>query len=62
MEQLLNHVSQSPNLYTIDRYPSFLSEKYAAKLVEMYALAIADYLKEKVGRNHYQEVCRYLRK
>ena len=61
-ERLLNLVGQSPNLYTIDKYASYLSEKYAAELVALYARAVSDYLKEKVGRDHYQEACRYLRR
>jgi uncharacterized Zn finger protein len=61
-ERLLNHISQSPNLYTIDKYAPHLSEKYAAELVALYAQAVSDYLKEKVGRDHYQEACRYLRR
>lgn len=62
MERLLNLLRQLPTLHTIEEYESRLAGQYPAELVELYAQTIADYLKENVGRNHYQEACRYLRR
>ncbi|WP_167599195.1 SWIM zinc finger domain-containing protein [Chlorobaculum sp. 24CR] len=62
MERLLSLVRQLPTLHTIEEYESRLAGQYSAELVELYAQAIADYLKANVGRNHYQEACRYLRR
>ena len=60
--RLLEFVRQTPNLHTVDKYESILAREYSAELVELYAQAITDYMKEKVGREHYQTACRYLRR
>jgi uncharacterized Zn finger protein len=61
-ERLLNLVRQVPNISVIAQYESNLAKEFSAELVELYAQAITDYLKEHVSRNHYQEACRYMRR
>ena len=61
-ERLLNLVRQAPNIPVIAQYESHLSKEYSAELVDLYAQAITEFLKEKVGRDHYQEACRYMRR
>lgn len=58
MERLLNLVRQVPLVSVIAQYEPHLAEAYSAELVELYAQAITDYLKDHVNRNHYQEACR----
>jgi hypothetical protein len=61
-ERLLNLVRQKPDLPTLDRYEPHLAKEYSAELVELYAKAITEFLKDHVNRNHYQEACRYMRR
>ncbi|HKJ31156.1 MAG TPA: SWIM zinc finger family protein [Balneolales bacterium] len=61
-DRLLELVKKSPNLYTIDHYEKYLSKKYPNEIVELYADGITGYLKNSVGRKHYQNACRYIRK
>ncbi|NTV98532.1 MAG: hypothetical protein HGA70_05155, partial [Chlorobiaceae bacterium] len=62
LDRLLQLVSASPDLNSLSQYEGVLAKKYPSELVSLYALAVAEYLKTKVGRNHYQHACRYLRR
>lgn len=60
--RLLELVKKSPDLNTIDHYEKYLSKHYANELVELYANGILKYMKNSMGRDHYQNACRYIRK
>lgn len=60
--RLMQLVMQHPSLHYIELYEKQLVKDYAPELAELYAHAIADYLKNSTGRNHYQHACRYLRR
>lgn len=62
LDRLLELVKASPSLNTIAQYEGVLAKIYPSELVNLYALAVAEYLKTNVGRNHYQHACRYLRR
>ncbi|ABL65180.1 hypothetical protein [Chlorobium phaeobacteroides] len=61
-ERLLELVCNSPDLRTIGKYETHLSGKYSAEVVDLYLNALLAYVKTNVGRNHYKEACRYLRR
>ena len=61
-DRLLELVKKSPDLNTIDLYEKFLSKNYANEIVELYANGIIKYMKNSMGRDHYQNACRYIRK
>ena len=60
--RLLENLSKSPDMHTIAQYETHLSKDYSAELIELYGRAVIDYLKNNVGRSHYQQACRYLRR
>ena len=60
--RLLELVKKSPDLSTIDCYKKYLSKDYPDELAELYADGVLKYMKESMGRNHYQNACRYLRR
>ncbi|MFA5300512.1 MAG: SWIM zinc finger family protein, partial [Lutibacter sp.] len=61
-ERLFELVKKSPNLSNIKHYEEYLSDNYANEIVELYAEAVIKYMANSMGRNHYQEACRYLRR
>ena len=60
--RLLELVKKSPDLNTIDHYEKYLSKHYANELIELYANGVLKYMKNSMGRDHYQNACRYIRK
>ena len=62
MERLLELVRKFPDLHTIGQYETHLAEKYTPEVVELYVNALLDYVKTNMGRTHYKEACRYLRR
>jgi uncharacterized Zn finger protein len=60
--RLLELVKKSPDLNTIDRYEKHLSKNYSKEIIELYANGILNYMKNSMGRDHYQNACRYIRK
>jgi len=62
MERLLELVRRFPDLQTIGQYETHLAEKYTPEVVELYVNALLASMKTNVGRTHYKEVCRYLRR
>jgi uncharacterized Zn finger protein len=61
-DRLLELVKKSPDLNTIDHYEKYLSKNYTNEIVELYANGITKYMKNSMGRDHYQNACRYIRK
>jgi uncharacterized Zn finger protein len=60
--RLLELVKKTPDLNTIDHYEKYLSKNYSDEIVELYANGITKYMKNSMGRDHYQNACRYIRK
>ena len=61
-DRLLELVKKMPDLNTIDHYEKYLSKHFANEVVELYANGILKYMKDSMGRDHYQNACRYIRK
>jgi uncharacterized Zn finger protein len=61
-DRLLELVKKSPSLNTIDRYEKYLSKNYSKEIIELYANGILNYMKNNMGRNHYQNACSYIQK
>ena len=61
-DRLLELVKKSPDLKTIDNYEKYLSKNYTNEIVELYANEILSYMENNMGRGHYQNACRYIRK
>ncbi len=62
MERLLELVRKFPDLQTIGQYETHLAKKYTPEVVELYVNALLEYMKTNLGRSHYKEACRYLRR
>ncbi len=60
--RLLELVAQNPSLPTIQKYEKHLSKHYAKEIVLLYRDEVVKYMENNVGRNHYQTVCKYLRR
>ena len=60
--RLLNLVSGTNHLPYIQHYEQYLAADYSAELAELYEKGISDFLKKNIGRNHYKEACRYMRR
>jgi hypothetical protein len=60
--RLLELVKKTSDLNTIEHYEKYLSKQYASEIAELYANAVIKYMKNSMGRNHYQNACRYLRR
>jgi len=61
-DRLLELVKKSPDLITIDHYEKHLSKQYTDEIVELYAAGILKYMENSMGRDHYKNACRYIRK
>ena len=61
-DRLLDLVKKSPDFMTLENYEKYLSGDYANELVNLYADAILKYMRNNMGREHYQSACRYIRK
>lgn len=61
-DKLLELVKKASDLNTIDYYEKYLSKNYSNEIVELYANGILQYMKNSIGRDHYQNACRYIRK
>ncbi len=60
--RLWEFVKESPNLETVKQYEPHLSKDYAPEIIAIYGKGVSLYMKEAVGRSHYQNACRYLRR
>ncbi|MDR2122264.1 MAG: hypothetical protein LBP34_03975 [Flavobacteriaceae bacterium] len=61
-DQLLELIRQHANFDRIAQAERYLDESYSEKLAILYNKLILAYLKRNIGRNHYQIVCRYIRR
>ena len=61
-DRLLDLVRQNPSFRYIEEFEKYLSPNYSLELISLYRDAIIKYMKDSVGRNHYQTVCKYLRR
>lgn len=55
-------VKRSPDFNTIDCYEKYLSKYYADEIVNLYTNAVIEYMRINMGRDHYQNACRYIRR
>ena len=60
--RLLDLVRGTRHLPYIQLYEQYLATDYSAELAELYEKGITDFLKVNIGRNHYKEACRYIRR
>lgn len=60
--RLWEMVKHDGNLSTIERYESYLTKDYSKDLAELYAERILQYMVNNVGRSHYMNACRYIRR
>ena len=61
-EQLWELVSEFTSLQYIEQYESYLSKRNPDRLAELYARCILEYMEYNMGRNHYENTCRFIRK
>lgn len=61
-DQLWVLVSELPFLQSIEQYETYFSKRYPERLSELYAKRILEYMDHNMGRDHYQNACRYIRK
>ena len=61
-DKLLNLLRQNTSLQNIEENEKHLSRDYTPELVQFYSEGITNYIKVNIGRNHYKEACRYLRR
>jgi len=61
-DRLFEVVKKNVSLPWLDTYSQYLSNDYANEISDMYQNALLDYMAKNMGRDHYQTVCRYLRK
>jgi hypothetical protein len=59
---LLAIVQKNVSLHAIDVYSHYLVKEFPSEVAELYQMAILKDMKVNVGRNHYQNACRYLRR
>ena len=60
--RLLKLVSETKHLPSIQHYEQYLATDYSTELAEIYEKGIPDFLIKNIGRNHYKEACRYVRR
>jgi len=60
--RLLELIKKNPSLNVIENYERYLSKDYPSELVKLYSDAITEYLKNNIGRKHYQIICKFLRR
>jgi len=61
-DRLFEVVKKNVSIPWLDTYSQYLSNDYANEISDMYQNALLDYMAKNMGRDHYQTVCRYLRK
>ena len=61
-DSLFGLLRKSPDFYRIESAEKYLADKYAVELADMYRRLIIGYLPAHIGRDHYQTVCRYIRR
>ena len=61
-DKLFKLLQKYPNFYRIEEAEKYLADKHAEELATMYRKLIIDYLPNNMGRDHYQMVCKYIRR
>lgn len=61
-EQLWDLVCEMPSLQSIEQYESYFSKRQPDDLAELYAKRVLEYMEHNMGRDHYQNACRYIRR
>ncbi|MDP6638377.1 MAG: SWIM zinc finger family protein [SAR324 cluster bacterium] len=61
-EKLLEILQQSPSLYKIENYESFLVDTYSVEIITLYAESVIPFLKINKDRKNYRYACRILKK
>jgi len=61
-EFLMTRLEEHPYLSTIQHYEASLSPHFPKRIAKLYASCILGNMEHQVGRNHYQEACRYIRR
>lgn len=61
-DRLLVYVQNAPDFCTIDTYVEYLIGDYSDEIIDLYAVAVKKYMEDNIGRGHYQNICRYIRR
>ena len=61
-DKLFDIVKKNASLDKLDSYEKYLMKDYAEEITDLYQTAILNYMVNNMGRDHYQNACRYLRK
>jgi len=61
-DKLLEQVKRHASLNSIEYYEKYLAQKFPDEVVELYAHGIIEYVECNVGRPHYKQACRFIRK
>jgi len=61
-DKLLECVKRHASLNSIEYYEKYLAQKFPDEVVELYAHGIIEYVECNVGRPHYKQACRFIRK
>lgn len=61
-DRLFLMLKQNLSLENIQENEQYLAKDYSAELIELYSQRLTNYVEKFVGRNHYQNACRYLRR
>jgi len=59
---LLDIVKKKPTLSNLESYEKYLAKDFPDEISDLYKTAIHEYMRINMGRNHYKEACRYLRR
>ena len=61
-DRLFLMLKQNVSLENIQENEPYLSKDYSVELIELYTERIKNYVANYVGRNYYQNACRYMRR
>ena len=61
-DKLFELLQNSPDFCRIEGAEKYLAGKYSEELAAMYRRLILDYMPGHIGRDHYQMVCKYIRR
>lgn len=61
-DRLFLMLKESVSLQNIENNEQYLSKDYSQELIQLYSERLLKYMERNMGRNHYQTVCRYLRR
>ena len=61
-DRLFDLLRKYPDFYRVEEAEKYLAADHAQELAAMYRDLIVSYLPNHIGRNHYEMVCKYLRR